>query len=55
MSNETIRHLPATVLSGFLARALNPTANVIGSERGWVPLGIIRSTGAFRYADALTR
>jgi hypothetical protein len=55
MSNETIRRLPATVLSGFLAWALNPTANVIGCERGRVPLGTIRNTGAFRYAEALTR
>lgn len=35
-----------------LVRALNPTANVIGSEWGQVPLGVILNTGAFDFEKA---
>jgi G3E family GTPase len=35
-----------------LVRALNPTANVIGSEWGRVPLGTILNTGAFDFEKA---
>ncbi|MBM0105894.1 GTP-binding protein [Steroidobacter sp. S1-65] len=35
-----------------LVRALNPTANVIGSEWGRVPLGVILNTGAFDFEKA---
>jgi G3E family GTPase len=35
-----------------LVRALNPTANVIGSEWGRVPLGTIIDTGAFDFEKA---
>jgi G3E family GTPase len=35
-----------------LVRALNPTANVIGSEWGRVPLGVILDTGAFDFEKA---
>lgn len=35
-----------------LVRALNPTANIIGSEWGRVPLGTILNTGAFDFEKA---
>lgn len=35
-----------------LVRALNPTANVVESERGRVPLGVILDTGAFDFEKA---